>query len=116
MDSRTITYVVSVAQAGNFRIAAESCHVSTSTLSIQIKALEQTLGVRLFDRSAHPIRLTDEGRALMPRFEEICAAVQALRAYSLAQRADGMLRARAVREFQMEGAPRAADTGCSQES
>lgn len=117
MDCRTIGYIVSVAKAGNFRIAADRCHVSTSTLSIQVKALEQVLGVRLFDRSAHPIRLTPEGQALLPHFEGICEAVRAVRCYSRAQRAlpPSTWRARSVREFQMEAAPSATDNAPCQE-
>lgn len=116
MDCRTVGYIVSVAQAGNFRIAADRCHVSASTLSIQIKALEQVLGVRLFDRSAHPIRLTPEGLALLPHFEGICAAVRAVRCYSTAQRAVSTWHARPVRDFQMEAAQVAVDNALSQES
>lgn len=79
MDSRTVEYIVAVAETGHFGAAARRCHVSPSTLSIQIKAIEGLLGVPLFDRQLHPVALTREGRQLLPYFTEIATAVKSLR-------------------------------------
>lgn len=51
--------------AGNFTRAAEVLHVSQPTLSQQIKQLEETLQVELFDRSGRRVQLTDAGQAWM---------------------------------------------------
>jgi hypothetical protein len=51
MTLQELRYVVALADAGHFGHAAEACFVSQSTLSTQIKKLEDYLGIILFDRS-----------------------------------------------------------------
>lgn len=60
---RHIRYVLAVAEHRNFTRAAEALHVSQPALSQQIKQVEETLGVLLFDRSGRAIQLTDAGHA-----------------------------------------------------
>lgn len=60
-----------VAQAGNLTRAAESLHLSQSALSVQVRNLENELGVELFTRQAKGMRLTSAGEALLPHAEEI---------------------------------------------
>lgn len=62
---RHIRYFLAVAEQGNFTRAAEVLHVSQPTLSQQIKQLEETLQVALFDRSGRRVQLTDAGQAWM---------------------------------------------------
>lgn len=63
MELRHITYLLAVADHGNFTRAAEALHVSQPTLSQQVKQLERALGVVLLDRSSRTVRLTDAGEA-----------------------------------------------------
>lgn len=51
MQLRALQYIVAVDETRNFGMAAKACYVSQPTLSIQIKKMEEYLGVRLFDRS-----------------------------------------------------------------
>ncbi|MGO4763666.1 transcriptional regulator CynR [Cupriavidus sp. 2KB_3] len=60
---RHIRYFLAVANSGNFTRAAEAVHVSQPALSQQIRQLEDSLGVQLFDRTGRTIRLTDAGEA-----------------------------------------------------
>ena len=63
---RQLRAFVFLARAGSFTLAAEYMHVTQAALSGLIKELEQTLGVRLVDRSTRKIALTDIGRELYP--------------------------------------------------
>ncbi|MFI7065603.1 LysR family transcriptional regulator [Kribbella sp. NPDC050124] len=62
---------VAVAHHGGFSAAAKAVFRGQSRISEHVADLEKTLGVQLFDRTAHPARLTPEGRALLPQAEEI---------------------------------------------
>lgn len=55
MTLQELRYVVALADEGHFARAARRCHISQSTLSTQIRKLEQYLGVTLFDRSQRHI-------------------------------------------------------------
>lgn len=54
-----------VAQQLSFRKAAEELYLTQPAVSLQIKALEEDLGVGLFDRSGSQVRLTPAGKALL---------------------------------------------------
>ncbi|VUS65338.1 transcriptional regulator CynR [Klebsiella spallanzanii] len=58
---RHLTYFIAVAEHGGFTRAATVLHVSQPALSQQIRQLEETLGVQLFERSGRNTRLTDAG-------------------------------------------------------
>lgn len=61
---------VAVAEARSFRRAAESLGVSTAAVSKAIRRLEESLGVRLFDRTSRTVALSPEGEALLGRARE----------------------------------------------
>ena len=56
-----LEYVVAVDTYRSFVAAAEKCFVTQPTLSMQIQKLEDTLGVKLFDRSKQPVTPTEIG-------------------------------------------------------
>jgi LysR family hydrogen peroxide-inducible transcriptional activator len=60
-----------VAEFGNFTIAAEKCFVTQPTLSMQIQKLEEELGVKIFNRSTKPIILTDIGEKIIIQAKKI---------------------------------------------
>jgi len=64
---RQLQYVVAVADAWSFRKAAERCHVSQPSLSAQLGQLEETIGVRLFERDRRRVLLTAAGKDLVDR-------------------------------------------------
>ena len=70
---------VAVAEEGSFTRAADRLHVVQSAVSAGIRKLEGELGVPLFDRSTHRVRLTDAGVALLPEARRTLAAAAAAR-------------------------------------
>ena len=61
MDFRILRYFLNVAKEQSFTKAAERLHITQPTLSRQLAALEEELGVTLFARSGRNITLTEEG-------------------------------------------------------
>ena len=61
MTIQQCKYVLSIADTGSFNEAAKQLFIAQSTLSLSIKSLEQELGIRIFDRSANGVYLTEEG-------------------------------------------------------
>lgn len=68
---RQLRAFVAVARVGSFTLAAESLFVTQSALSGLIRDLEQSLGLRLIDRSTRRIHLSDVGRDLLPLVDKI---------------------------------------------
>jgi len=68
-----------VAELGHLTRAAERLHISQPAVSAQIKALEDELGVTLFERVSSGMVLTSAGRKLLPAAEKVLDAAQALR-------------------------------------
>ncbi len=64
MDFKQLRYFAHIADAGNMTRAAESLHVAQPALTQQIANLEAELGVRVFDRGRHGVRLTSAGDVL----------------------------------------------------
>jgi len=56
-----LEYIVAVDTYRSFVVAAERCFVTQPTLSMQVQKLEDTLGVKLFDRSRQPVTPTEIG-------------------------------------------------------
>lgn len=54
-----------VARRSSFRLAAEELFLTPSAISHQVKSLENEIDVKLFDRSARDLRLTEAGRSLL---------------------------------------------------
>jgi DNA-binding transcriptional LysR family regulator len=71
------------ARLGSFKLAADQLCITASAVSHQIKALEDRLGISLFDRGAHSLTLTDAGRhylqsidALFSRLDSVTEQLQ----------------------------------------
>lgn len=65
MDLRNLETFITVAETGSFTKTAQKLGYSQSTISFQIKQLEEQLGVCLFDRINHTIRLTTKGNEIL---------------------------------------------------
>src|SRR5690625_307772 len=67
MDIKQLQYFIAIAEEKNLTAAANRLHMTQPTLSIQLKQLEQELGVKLFERSNTGMELTDKGNILYKR-------------------------------------------------
>lgn len=71
MDWDQLRILLAIHRAGSLRKAAEALNVNHATIARALKGAEDTLGTRLFDRSARGLRLTQPGEVLLPHAEEM---------------------------------------------
>lgn len=84
MTLRELRYLVAVADRAHFGRAAEDCHVSQPTLSVQIRKLEDYLGTTLLERNCKSVALTPEGLEVVEKARQIVRQVDELIASSRA--------------------------------
>ena len=75
MNLRALRYLLALEKHGNFRLAAEECHVSQPALSIQIKKTEEELGALLLERSPKGFIFTPCGQEVIKRARKILREV-----------------------------------------
>src|SRR5262249_18078125 len=71
MEVHQLRYFCAIAETGSFTRAAQKNHVAQPSLSQQIGKLEDELGAKLVERLGRSIRLTEYGRALLPRAQSV---------------------------------------------
>ena len=71
----TLQAFEAVARRRSFVMAAAELHLTASAVSHQVARLEADLGVRLFDRNAHGVRLSDAGKRYLDRVSGALAAI-----------------------------------------
>ncbi|HWG25984.1 LysR family transcriptional regulator [Actinospica sp.] len=74
MDLEAVRTFVAVANAGQFQEAAAELTITQQAVSKRVAALERSLGVRLFTRSARGASLTIDGQAFLPHARALLAA------------------------------------------
>jgi len=71
MNFRDLEYIIAVSEEKSFNRAAGRCFVSQPALSMQIKKLEQTLGVPIFERNQKKMLVTPVGQKIIQKASEI---------------------------------------------
>lgn len=94
MEIQQLRTFLAVAEEGHLTRAARRLYISQPAVSGQIKALEEELGIRLFERTPKGMRLTAEGQRLLLKARDILVRFEALadEARELREALDGDLR------------------------
>lgn len=79
MNLRDLQYLLAVAETLHFGQAAQRCFVSQPTLSGQIKKLEQSLGVTIFERTRRSVVITPAGQGILAHARIIMEQADAIR-------------------------------------
>lgn len=74
MELRQLKYFVKVAETLNFSEASKALLITKSTLSQQIRQLEEQMDTQLFERDKHAVCLTEAGRELLPYAKQTLSA------------------------------------------
>lgn len=73
-----LTYLVALDRHRHFEKAAEACHVTQPSMSMQLRKLEEELGLMLFDRTVRPITPTETGEQVIAQARAVIADVERL--------------------------------------
>ena len=79
MDIKALRYFVEVVQCNSFTRAAEKLYVTQPTISKMVKSLEDELGGPLLLREGRQVRLTDAGRVVFERAQQLLQDAERLR-------------------------------------
>lgn len=77
MELRQLKYFVEVARLGSFSLASKSLYITQSTISQQIRKLEEELGVQLIARDTRHVSLSDYGEQFLPHAVKVIEEAQA---------------------------------------
>ena len=91
MNLRQLQTLVAIAEQGSFTAAGRAVGLSHSAVSLQVKALEEELGIALADRSQRPPALTARGRALVDQARRMLGIADEIRAMGSDQALAGVL-------------------------
>ncbi|QJB55981.1 LysR family transcriptional regulator [Pseudodesulfovibrio sp. zrk46] len=88
MELYQLRTLIAVAEEGNFTRAGKRVHATQPAVSAHIKALEEELGVRLFDRTPRGVELTVAGSELIADAIDVLAAAEKLQARAVTLRGE----------------------------
>ena len=78
MDLRHLKTMIAIAEHGSFAAAGDAIGLTQSAVSLHVKALEDDLDTKLFDRTTRPPRLNTRGRNLVDRARDIIEQCESL--------------------------------------
>ena len=92
MDTKNLTTFIYVAELRSFTKAADRLGFSQSTVSFQIKQMENELGCKLFERINHTVQLTEKGREVLEYAHQINRMTRELKDSMKEETASGYIR------------------------
>lgn len=78
MNIRDLKYLIAIADYQHFGKAAEACFVSQPGLSMQIKKLEETLGIQLIERTNKYVLPTEVGQTIIKHARDVISRIDAI--------------------------------------
>lgn len=88
MTIQQLKYIVALDEYRHFARAAEACMVTQPGLTIQLKNLEEEIGIKLFDRSKTPLKPTAAGEEILLRARKLLREADAIRDYVVHKKND----------------------------
>jgi len=85
VNLRDLKYLIAVSELKHFGKAADACFVSQPTLSMQLKKLEEFLGVTLIERTNKQMMMTSIGEEIVARAREVVAGAEEIRSLAKLQ-------------------------------
>ena len=79
MTIQQLRYILALDSERHFARAAELCHVSQPALTIQIKKVEEEIGLMIFDRSKVPLKPTSSGEEIIKRARTVMMEIEGIR-------------------------------------
>ena len=86
MTLQQLRYIVALDKERHFAKAAELCLVSQPGLTIQLKNLEEEIGIKLFDRNKVPLKPTKHGLEIIARAKKILREVDEIRNFIISEK------------------------------
>jgi LysR family hydrogen peroxide-inducible transcriptional activator len=80
MTLQQLKYIIAIDNYKSFSEAAIHCFVNQSTITIQVKKLEEEIGFQLFDRSKTPLKVTENGKKIVDKARMILREVNQMKA------------------------------------
>ena len=92
MELKYLATLKTILEAGSFQKAAEQLNYTQSTITLQMKLLEQALSVQLFEKIGRKMVLTQAGQELLPYVDGVLRAVGELEGFAKREGLTGALR------------------------
>lgn len=82
MELKNLYTVKKIMETGNYQRAAQALNYAQSTITFQMKQLEEELSIHLFEKQGNKMQLTAEGAKILPLIDKVLLAVEELNAFN----------------------------------
>ncbi len=76
---QSIQYICELAKTLHFKKAANACHTAQPNISMQLKKVEEQLGVSIFERTNKSVKLTPKGKEIIVMFQDILKKIDTIK-------------------------------------
>ena len=83
MELKILTTFKTIIRTGSFSKAARQLNYTPSTITFHVAQLEETAGVRIFEKSGRRMALTQAGEALVPYVDDVLEAARKIQNFQL---------------------------------